>query len=373
MAKKGENIYKRKDNRWEGRYMKGRRPDGTPQYGYCYGRTYQEVRQKLLQAKVDLLTGKITSSETSRYQLSHYCEQWLQINRSKIKESTYVKYAATIENHIKPNLGGCRVQNLSSHIIEAFSHSLLCEKGLSPKTVKDILITLHTILKYASKQMSPPMPMIEIVYPKVPKSEMRVLTKQEQLVFVQYLLQDMDSCKFGVLLSLFTGMRLGEVCALRWGDVSVQEGTLRVRATMQRLPDMDADSEGKTKIVITAPKSETSSRIIPLTEHAAQLCASQYCSNPQAFVLTGKVDSFVEPRTMQNHLAQYTRDCGLEGVHFHTLRHTFATRCVEVDFEIKSLSEILGHSSPQITLERYVHASLSLKRDNMRKLSAIGF
>jgi len=371
MSKKGENIYKRKDNRWEGRYIRDHRPDGSPRYGYCYGRTYQEVRQKVSQAKADLLAGKTACADTHRYPLAYYCEQWLQINRSKVKESTYVKYAATIEKHIKPGLGSCYVQTLTSSAIEAFSHSLLQEKELAPKTVKDILITLHTIIKFAGKQISPSVPMIEIVYPKVPKNQMRVLTNHEQSLFVQYLLQDTDACKFGVLLALLTGMRIGEVCALRWGDVSLTEGTVRVCATMQRLQDLSADGEQRTKVIITEPKSDTSSRIIPLTEYAVKLCASRQCNDPNAFVLTG-TNQYIEPRTLQYRLGRYTRDCGLEGVHFHTLRHTFATRCVEVDFEIKSLSEILGHSSPQITLERYVHASLALKRDNMRKLSAIG-
>ena len=92
-----------------------------------------------------------------------------------------------------------------------------------------------------------------------------------------------------------------------------------------------------------------------------------------AFVLTGERERYMEPRTLQNHLKRYTDQCGLQGVHFHTLRHTFATRCVEVDFEIKSLSEILGHASVNITLERYVHSSIQLKRENMNKLAAIGF
>ena len=94
---------------------------------------------------------------------------------------------------------------------------------------------------------------------------------------------------------------------------------------------------------------------------------------PEAYVLTGDLDRFVEPRTLQYRLAKYTKDCNLDGVHYHVLRHTFATRCVEVDFEIKSLSEVLGHSSPRITLERYAHSLMELKIDNMKKLSTIGY
>lgn len=293
MSRKGENIYKRKDNRWEARY-------------------------------------------------------------------------------IKPRLGGCLVQSLSSLMIEEFSHDLLFEEELSPKTVKDILTILHSIIKYTEKQYQDHIPKIEIIYPKVPKNEIRILNKEEQTRFVNYLLDGIDGCKFGVLLALLTGMRIGEVCALRWGNVSLTEKTIRVNATMQRLKNMDVGCTSKTKIVISDPKSDFSTRIIPLTDYAFKLCKTLYNGNPSSYILTGEVDQIIEPRTLQYRLEKYTRECGFEGIHFHTLRHTFATRCVEVDFEIKSLSEILGHSSPRITLERYVHSSMELKRDNMNKLSAIG-
>ena len=141
---------------------------------------------------------------------------------------------------------------------------------------------------------------------------------------------------------------------------------------MQRLHDYTDGSQSKTKIIISEPKSNTSVRVIPLTDYTAELCKSRICNDPQAFVLTGQSDRYIEPRAMQYKLERFTNECGLEGVHFHTLRHTFATRCIEVDFEIKSLSEILGHSSPRITLERYVHSSIELKRGNMNKLTAIG-
>ena len=373
MSKKGENIYKRKDNRWEARYIKGYRPDGTAKFGYCYGKSYREARAKLEQAKVALLSGKSVVSYKRKIRFAFYCDEWLRLNRSRVKQSTYVKYSGAVEKHIKPRLGVCLVRSLSSLLIEEFSHDLLFEEELSPKTVKDILTILYSIIKYTLKQYPEQIPEIDIIYPKVPKNEIRVLSKEEQTRFVNYLLDDMDECKFGVLLALLTGMRIGEVCALRWSNISLTEKTIQVNATMQRLKNLDEGSLTKTKIVISDPKSDFSARIIPLTEYAVRLCKSQYKDSPSAYVLTGKKDRFVEPRTMQYRLERYTRECGFEGIHFHTLRHTFATRCVEVDFEIKSLSEILGHSSPRITLERYVHSSMELKRDNMNKLSAIGF
>ena len=204
--------------------------------------------------------------------------------------------------------------------------------------------------------------------------EMRVLSREEQTRFVSCLLDDMDTCKFGVLLTLFTGVRIGELCALQWGNISLKEQTIRIDATLQRLRDTStADNPGsRTRIVIGTPKSDTSIRTIPITDYTAELCGKMNPHSSAAYVLTG-TENYMEPRALQYRMEKYTRECGLEGVHFHTLRHTFATRAVEVGFEIKSLSEVLGHATTTITLDRYVHSSLILKRDNMKKLNAVGF
>lgn len=149
--------------------------------------------------------------------------------------------------------------------------------------------------------------------------------------------------------------------------------TVSVSSTMQRLKNSDGGSSSKTSIRISTPKSDSSLRIIPLSDYLIDICNQWTWMAPEAYVLTGDLDRFVEPRTLQYRLAKYTKDCNLDGVHYHVLRHTFATRCVEVDFEINSLSEVLGHSSPRITLERYAHSSMELKIDNMKKLSTIGY
>ncbi len=372
MARKGENIYKRKDNRWEARYIKGYRPDGKPRYGYCYAGTYWEAKQKVHRARA-MLPKEVIPEEVQRRRLESRCEEWLERNRSRIRESTYVKYRGIMSKHILPRLGGCQLRALNSDLLEQFSRALLNEEALSPKTVKDILTLLHSVLRDAAARSGEPLPTLGAAYPKIPKREMRVLTREEQALFAAYLAEDMDECKFGVLLALLTGMRIGEVCALRWEDVSLSERIVKVGATMQRLRDYDSGQEGRTKVVVSVPKSDSSRRVIPLTDYGMRLCRSQWREDPSAYVLTGEAGRYLEPRVLQYRLRRYTEACGLEGVHFHTLRHSFATRCVEVDFELKSLSEILGHASPRITLERYVHTSLALKRDNMQKLSAIGY
>ena len=181
----------------------------------------------------------------------------------------------------------------------------------------------------------------------------------------------MSPCKFGILLAVFTGMRIGELCALRWENINLKDKTIHINATMQRLKNQDPDNPAKTRITITPPKSEMSVRTIPMTDEIFALCRKIQCLDGKSFILTGNLQ-YMEPRTLQNRFKKIIRECGLENVHFHTLRHTFATRCVEVGFEIKSLSEILGHANTSITLEQYVHSSLEMKRSNMNKLKVIG-
>lgn len=370
MSKKGENIYKRNDGRWEARYIKGYSPDGSIRYGYCYARTYREAKDKAGAEKAALLNNGGEKPSEVKKRFDAYCDEWLQINRPRIKESTYVKYLTIIENHIRPCFGGRRPQALTSLMIESFSRDLL-DDGLSPKTVRDVLALLQSILGYIKKEVNI-MPPVEIVFPKEQKKEMRILTHEEQIRFTQYLLSDTDECKFGVFLALITGLRIGEICALKWKNISFRDRCLTVSSTMQRMRDVSEGARRKTKIVVSDPKSETSARKIPLTDNVLNLCG-KWRADDEAYVLTGECERYMEPRTLQYRLEKYTEDCGLKDVHFHVLRHTFATRCVEAGFEIKSLSEILGHTSSRFTLERYVHSSMELKRDNMAKLAAIGY
>lgn len=368
---KGENIFKRKDGRWEARYIKGYELSGKIKYGFCYGKTYKEAKEKVNRAKAALVSGKPVPTSSSRHRFAYFCDEWFEAGKNRFKESTCVKYQTMLEKHIKPRLGGCFPLAFNDALVEQFSNELLFEEELSPKTVKDILVVLHSILNYTAKRFPDTFPKVDITYPKESKKEMRVLTREEQTKFVRFLLEDMDACKFGILLALLTGIRIGELCALRWENISLHDNTIKISSTMQRLKDMNLNREAKTKIVIGSPKSDTSTRTIPISDYAAELCGKMNPQSPTAFILTGTSD-YMEPRTLQYRMEKYTDGCGLEGVHFHTLRHTFATRCVEVGFEIKSLSEILGHANTTITLDRYVHSSMELKRDNMNKLAMVG-
>ena len=152
MSKKGENIYKRKDGRWEARYIKGYSPEGRARYGYCYGRTYYEAKNKAGQARAALLHHQPLPGRDRKKRFAVCCDEWLQLKRSSIRESTYVKYETIIEKHIKPGLGGCFTDMLSELLVEQFSYELLRRERLAPKTVRDILSLLRSILKYTERQ-----------------------------------------------------------------------------------------------------------------------------------------------------------------------------------------------------------------------------
>lgn len=369
---KGENIFKRKDGRWEARYIRARDISGKIIYGFCYGRTYREAKEKVIKCKTEVCGGGVPQKAHEQPPFSFYCGEWLRLRAPKIRESTYIKYESVLKKHIEPHLGGFKPCEITTEIITEFTDTLSFAEGLSPKSVHDILVILHGIIKYSSAEFPDTFNKTEINYPKKERKEMRVLSPAEQKLFVDYLLTNTDPCKFGLLLALFTGIRIGELCALKWDNISLNDKTVRIDSTMQRLRDTDCRNENKTKVIIGRPKSDTSARTIPMTENLTNLCRQMLPDSGSAYVLTGTAD-YMEPRALQYRVGKYTRDCGLSGVHCHTLRHTFATRAVEVGFEIKSLSEILGHANTAITLERYVHSSMELKRANMNKLAAAGF
>ena len=370
MSRKGENINKRKDGRWEGRYKKSVANNGKVIYGYCYGKTYRETKDKLEERKRQLYNGQDYNRQNTKKLFHSYCDDWFLANRYQLKESTIVKYAAIIENHIKPFFGDYLPKYITTESVNEFTVQLVDEKKLSAKTVRDILALLKTIIKYVSKYHIE-MSFVEISVPKYNTKEICVLSGDEQAAFIRYLMNNTDEFKFGILSALMTGLRIGEVCALRSGDISLTEKTVTVRETVQRIKNLDGDGP-KTKIIFTKPKSDTSARVVPLTNTAFELCKTRVMqAEPDSFLLTG-TSHFIEPRILQNRIKKYSRECGIKDIHFHVLRHTFATRCVEVGFEIKSLSEVLGHSSPRITLEKYVHSSIEFKRQNMIKLEAIG-
>lgn len=373
MSRRGENIYKRKDGRWEGRYIRTYNENGTAKYGYVYATTYRGAKQKLEEKKSitdDMQIGSMPSGNTA---YGNILDAWLRFTRINIKESTHARYFCLVETHIRPALGKYPVCKISTQLLEGFVRDQLNRGrldetgGLSPKTVTDILTIIKSSMEYARDNGFNIVCNLRKLTVKKKDKEMRALTQSEQSALVNVLLNGTDRSKFGVLLSLYTGIRIGELCALLWEDIGIPTATLKVRKTMQRIQDTSINAATKTKVIISEPKSQCSVRDIPLPQFIVEI-AEKFADHPKAFILSGDRDRYIEPRTMQNHFKAYVKESGIEDVNYHALRHTFATRCIEVGFEIKTLSEILGHANVNITLNRYVHSSFELKCANMNKL-----
>lgn len=375
MPRKGENIYKRKDGRWEGRYIKSRSPNGKALYGYVYSKSYRDVKAKLAQAiSSNTRTRQDNSPSNGVKSFDNYAATWISIRRSQVKESTANKYQNLLNSYILPIIGTTPLEQMTHDYIESYCNDLLCTggtkgTGLSPKTVSDILSLIRNILRSAANSGASLSCDVSSITIKQVSKEMRVLSRSEQERLCQYLYADLNSSNVGILVCLFTGLRIGEVCALRWEDISMSEHTLHVHQTMQRVQCADLSGQ-KTKIVITTPKSSCSIRTIPLPD-CLMTVLQKHEHASAGYLLTGKSGSFIEPRTMQNHFKRVLANCSIADANYHSLRHTFATRCVELGFDIKSLSEILGHASVTITMNRYVHPSIELKRNNMERLSTL--
>ncbi len=359
MPRRGENIYKRKDGRWEGRLIAGRKPDGSARYRSVYGRSYSELKIKLKSAKSTIPKAKANDST-----FGYYTQQWLQTVKLKCKQSTYNKYHNICKNHIVPILGEFKVQELSSDDISGFLSS---KTELAPKTLNDILCVIKMIYSYAAVCGCSGSLCMNTVSVRVPKKQMRVLSVQEQKKLTDYLLTDTDLYKLGTYLTLCTGVRIGELCALRRCDISFDNNTIHIGTTMQRV-QTDDDTK-KTEVIITEPKSRCSVRDIPVSGKLLELMHKHYSKLPnEAFLLSGSSERFVEPCMMRYHFAKQIKACDISDVKFHTLRHSFATRCVESGMDIRTLSEILGHENVNITLNRYVHSSMEHKRESIEKL-----
>lgn len=381
MSKRGENIYKRKDGRWEGRFVAGRMDNGKIIYKSVYAKSYTEVKLLLQNKRMEFqenLRQKELEATIKETSLTDFLAEWLESIRPKIKESSYIKYNSMIKHYIIPNIGEKKLSQISYSMLEDFTNQLLLEGGcnnsvLSSKTVNDTLTLLKGSFRYAANKYGILLCDINQMPYRRKDGQIRVLNQQEHEQLTSYLYAHNNYRNLGILLALFTGIRVGELCALTWENIHLDSGIISICQTMQRVENTEFKNrrtDMKTRVIITSPKSSSSIREIPLPAFLIDILKNTPHSE-RGYFLSDSEDIYIEPRNLQTHFKTVLKGAGIEDVNFHTLRHTFATRCVELGFDIKSLSEVLGHSNVNITLNKYVHPSMELKRDNMEKLSQL--
>ncbi len=357
MPRKGENIYKRRDGRWEGRLLVGHKPGGRAQYRSVYARSYAEVKAALDQLKRER---QPKLPVNCRLTVKNLLKVWLDSRAPDLKPGSRVRYADLVRLHIEPELGNCRLADLTAEKLADFLrqqrlHGRTDGKGgLSAKTVRDILAVLKSALKYAGRTYALPPGLLDVTLPNHRPKRVQTFGLFETERMTKILSRGEDITAVCLLLCLNSGLRLGELCALRWSDFNCPEQTISVRRTVQRLHG---------ELIMQTPKTAASERQIPIPKAILQmLWPYRKHTEVDAYILTGRTDKPMEPRTMQYRFAAFLKKNGLPLRNFHVLRHSFATRCVEQGMDAKTLSEILGHSNVRTTLQLYVHPGMEQKR-----------
>lgn len=368
MARRGENIYKRKDGRWEGRYMKGHNR-GKAVYGYVYAKKYSECREKLIYKKSQYAQIKKPVKTCGNGILSDYMWYWLSdIAKPYIKTSTFSNYVAMVEKWIVPLLGKKKLEYLEKEDIQHFI-GILTEHELSPGTIRNIYQVLSSSMKKAKEySYIYDNPCEGISLPKEQKKESRILSQREQKQ-LQAAIRG-DQSELPILLASYTGLRIGEICALTWEDVDLENGIIHVTRTTQRIQCKAPDAQAKTELITGSAKSDCSARTIPLPAGLLQLFQKYRESAYDGFVF-GHRGNPLEPRVLQYRFKALLKKAGLEDINFHALRHTFATRCMELSIDVKTLSELLGHASAKMTLDRYGHSQVEQKKMAMLALDQL--
>lgn len=378
MARHGENIRKRIDGRWEGRYKVFDENRGKFIYRSVYGRDYGEAKKKLAMAKLGAACRGVEKEPAAETEagsqnnadrnggavlFSQAAGEWLAELSGRQKYSTYIKYDTVYRTHLDDAVGSCQ---LSIDMIQELREKIFaCLSGeeLSKSLQKSVICVANQILIFANRHYLTDIPMLERPAVKARKKTIRTFSRAEQSLLLECIYRQMDKFMAAVLLCLYTGLRLGELCVLRWTDIDFEGKTLTVNCTVQRI----AMPGHKTKTILleTNPKSESSKRTIPLTSEFLQILSQFKGEHPYVFGGEKPLD----PRTMQYRFKKILKEAGIESRTFHTLRHTFATNCVENGMDVKALSEFLGHSDVKITLNRYVHPTMDSKREQIGALS----
>ena len=353
------NITRRKDGRYMGKFVSGYDKNGKALYQYVYGSTYDKAKDKVL----------IGREVASRY-LSGKCitvgkvyKEWLDCMKYRVKESTFENYRTKFEKHILPYFGNTSCTDLSAGQINTFINKKLAD-GLSASYVRDIFTVFKSMLRYAQEEYNFSLSLKNVVLPKTEKKKIEKISNAEQKKLTTYLKEHISITAFGILISLMMGLRIGELCGLKWEDVDFRHKTLHIRRTIQRISTVS--KEQKTKIFISTPKSDTSFRTIAIPNQLMKYF-EMFRNKGDFFILSGS-DKPVEPRTMQYRYKKILKEADVNDYNYHRLRHTFATNCAEKGCDVKTLSVVLGHSTVNVTLNRYIHPDHSHERHMMNRM-----
>lgn len=361
MPRKGENIYKRQDGRYEGRYIKEYGLDGKAKYRYIYGKTYSDVKERLIRLKAEPKNAGKTVS--SNLKISEWFDIWYD-SQTHIKQSTKSIYQSYANKHLKPKMGTVRLKKLSRDLIQQFIDELSIE--LSPKTVRAVYSMLKLCLTAAYEKHLIGNVVDKICLPKTVSKDVKVLTKQEQKRLEQVIEAENKENDIGILICLYTGIRIGELCALKWENINLDRKIMTIDKTMYSV--QSNDGKCKTKIILSSPKSVNSERDIPIAELLSEKLSK--IQKSEGFVIN-RNGKYIEPAVYSRRYKKLLEKAGIEYMMFHSTRHTFSVRARELGVDVQTLSEILGHSSVSTTLNFYEHSLPEHKHNQMERIGGL--
>ena len=284
---------------------------------------------------------------------------WLDDKKLYVKRSTYAVYSLMMVNHLVPAFG--QAEDVTEEMVQDFVLQKL-DAGLSRKTVKDILIVLMMIRRYAVKNGHMPHREIDVRFPtEREKPEVTVLSRNRQKEIMEYVQEHPTNMNLGIYICLCAGLRIGEMCALKWGDIDLSSGVINITKTLQRIYIAE-EGHKHTELIIGTPKTATSIRQIPIPRELRKMIRQfKTTADRAAYVLTDSLHP-TEPRTYRNYYKKLLQKLNIPESKFHGLRHSFATRCIESHCDYKTVSSLLGHSNISTTLNLYVHPNMEQKQ-----------
>jgi len=386
---KGTGYMRHRSNgMWEGQYYY----DGK--HKSIYGTDYNDVRSRLNKICSEIINK--TYVEPSRIALADWLSEWLETySRPIIRQSTYISYETYIRAHITPKIGNFKLYSLTPKILQRFFNDKARgermdnkEGGLSPKTLKNMRNMLHLALEQArDNDMIVKNPVRSIKLPKLEPREMRVLSYQEQKMLEEVLLESEEPLAAGILISLYTGIRIGELLGLMWSEVDFIDKSIYIKRSLRRqkklgdkfeddyeIIDMGTPDTNKTAIMIGRVKTAKSRRKIYLPDKAVDALKKlkewqeqfkfpgNESFNEMGFVLCTELGKPIEPRTYEDIFKRHIKKAGLSHTNFHATRHTYATRALERGADLNTVADLLGHAQPSTSLNMYGHSVDDRKR-----------
>lgn len=297
--------------------------------------------------------------------ISEIVTLWKTDKKQYVKKSSFSAYTLLVENHLLPIFGNKYI--IEETDVQGFVFQKL-ETGLSHKTVKDILIVLKMILKFGAKNKWIDYSPFDIQFPtERERHNIEVLSKSNQKKIMSYIQEHFTFRNLGVYICLSAGIRIGEICALTWGDIDTENGIISVNRTIQRIYVIE-NGERKTELILDTPKTKNSIREIPISKDLLRILKPfKKIVNSSFFVLTNDAKP-TEPRTYRSYYKNLMKELNMPELKFHGLRHSFATRCIESNCDYKTVSVLLGHSNISTTLNLYVHPNMEQKKKAIEQM-----